>query len=180
MRQSLLIIACLLPKIVLANELLLTFEFPATYTPAPSGFIVSYANAIENKQPVHQFSLPNAGKASCAGMAGITITDDSLCGRPPNCLEPGIYTFQVRAQWDGEESAESEPARCVVKAACEYDCAILSVPPALQPLLDHPPATQESLAQALKDIPSLVQSLPSTPSVSVAVPTQALPPLTPT
>jgi len=121
-----------------AAELILSFEFPADYAPAPASFLVSYlsSNAPTDAQ---QFRLPNGGRASCEGVTGETLTPDSVCGRPPECLPPGLYSFWVQAEWDGGKASEaSNLANCEAMAGCIYHCEGVSVPPELQRLVRTP------------------------------------------
>src|SRR5438552_1154976 len=65
------------------KELILTWEFDRTYSPAPDQFLVTYTSTADQGNVLHQFTVPNQGPSSCAGVKGFETTPDSVCGRPP-------------------------------------------------------------------------------------------------
>lgn len=162
-----------------AADLILTFDFPIEYTPAPASFLVTVlsANAPTEQQ---QFRLPNLGRVSCGALPpSPTITPNTICGRPPACLSPGLYSFSVQAEWsNGTMSGESNLANCEALPGCTYDCAGGAIPPELQALVRTPPGGGEPIidqAEAQRTVQTLAHQTTGTTVVSVttAIPTVA-------
>jgi hypothetical protein len=157
-----------------AGELVLVFDFPADYAPAPTSYLVTYiaSNAPTEAQ---QFRLPNRGRASCDGLPpGGALTVESVCGRPPECLAPGIYTFSVQAEWQGGEGSDSSPlATCEAQAGCAYNCDGVALPPALQALVRTPPgggAPTVDAAEVARTVQALAQGRGGAAVASVTTP----------
>jgi hypothetical protein len=122
-----------------AGELILALEFPADYAPAPRSFLVTYLSS-NTQTETHQFRIPNLGRASCDGVQSLPdLVPDSVCGRPPDCLPPGIYTFWVQAEWEGVTSDQSNILNCEARPGCVYDCTGVAIPPSLQALIKATP-----------------------------------------
>lgn len=142
-------------------ELVLTFESDA---PADS-FLVTVLSSAAPTTP-QQFRLPNQGRASCRGLPATTaLTDASMCGRPPACLPPAIYSFWVQGELGGVLSDASNVAHCEALGNCRYACAGVTIPETIQRLLPrpgHPPTVDaEAVRQALDDLAR--QETPSPP-----------------
>lgn len=178
---SILLFAC--TSVLSANELILGWEFPADHTPAPETFLVSYRSSNAPNH-VEQFRIPNLGVASCAAVNGLPDkTENSVCGRPPACLPPAIYVFEVQAEVGTQQSAPTNLANCQAFAGCTYDCAGVTVPPALQALVQPPPPPGARQEPPHPPDPAQVQELvrtfaqtpppPASPSVSTPPPTTA-------
>lgn len=161
---------------ILAAELILQWEYPADDTPAPASFLVSYLSSTNPTTP-QQFRLPHLGRASCEGVQSLAaLTADTVCGRPPDCLAPGIYLCSVQAERGEERSPESNIATCEALPGCAYTCEGVSLPPALQQLRQDvqggTPPSPEATLQAVTSIAN-TPTPPTTPSVTTAAPTIA-------
>jgi hypothetical protein len=159
-----------------AEDLILAWDFPASFTPTPESFLVSYRSSTA-PMTVQQFRVPNQGRASCDGVTGVAdLTPDSVCGRPPDCLPPALYVFVVQAEVGELRSPESHAATCEALAGCTYDCQGVSLPPALQHLAqspqgNHPPDPRE-VEEAVTTLAGRPTS-PTLPSVTAPAPTVA-------
>ncbi len=172
-------------RAVFGGDLVLTWEFNHTYTPAPHSFLVTYSHSADPPGTLQQFRLPNT-EGSCAGITHEGLTVDAVCGRPPGCLPPGSATFWVQAEWGGTISTKSNLASCTIVATCQYQCTPLVVPPEIQKIAETPPQDPQSLKAALGAIlppspPSLPpSSTPSGGSLVPNIPIIAVPPAVPT
>jgi hypothetical protein len=157
-----------------ADELVLNWEWPVDFTPAPTSFLVSYRSS-QAPLTVSQFRLPNQGRASCLGVqTAVQLTPDSVCGRPPDCLPPAIYVFTVQAEVGEQRSPESPPATCEAKPHCLYNCQGVGLPPALQDLANAAPPGRPPSAQEVADVLASLARQPITPplpSVTAPAPT---------
>lgn len=124
---------------VQAQELPLAWEFPAAYLPAPESYLVTYLSSLAPTD-AQQFRVPNLGRASCDGLAEAAAwSADTVCGRTPDCLSPGLYIFWVQAEANGMTSPMSNVAACEALPDCTYDCTAGALPPELRALLRTPP-----------------------------------------
>lgn len=174
------LLACaglLLTGATLRAEQIMLWEFPASYTPAPESFLVSYRSSAA-PQTVHQFRIPNQGRPSCDGVTKAPgLTPDSVCGRPPDCLPPAIYVFVVQAEAGEQRSAESPSATCEAKGSCTFDCQGVSLPPELQALAQTPEGKQEPQPPDPQKVQDAVTTLaerptpPATASITKPSPT---------
>ncbi len=158
------------------TELILTWEFDHTYQPAPEQFLVTYTSTADQGSALHQFTVPNQGQPSCSGVKGLTSTPDSVCGRPPGCLPPGMAVFWVQADLGGTLTEKSNIANCLVEAGCKYTCTDLVVPPEIQHMVDNPPADLATLQALLQQIPQSTGNVTAPPTFTppqLAVPTVA-------
>jgi hypothetical protein len=157
-----------------AAELLFAWEFPADVTPPPESFLITYFSATAPTQP-HQWRFPNQGRASCNALPPAGLTPDSVCGRAPECLPPGIYAFWIQAESGGEQSDMSNLANCEARAGCTYTCDSVTVPPALQQLMqgEGPGGAQPPDPAAVQQaVASLAQTpiTPASPSITAPAP----------
>jgi hypothetical protein len=158
-----------------AAELILAWDFPQAFVPTPESFLVSYRSSTA-PQVVQQFRIPNQGRASCDGAKSISdLTPDSVCGRPPACLPPAFYLFTVQAEVGEQRSPESAFAACEAKTGCTYDCAEVSLPPALRDLANAPggtnlPPDPQQVAEVVATL-ARAEAPPVPPSVPAPPPT---------
>jgi hypothetical protein len=161
----------------LAQELLLSFEFPRDVQPAPESFLVSMLRD-SGVPELSQFRLPNGGRASCDAVEDADMVDDSICGRTPSCLPPGIYSFWVQGEWGSATSPMSNVASCEALEGCRYACDQVTVPAAVQALITNPDGTPAQLdpdkLQAFLD--GHTSATPASPSAGPPVQGGATPP----
>jgi hypothetical protein len=159
-----------------AEDLILAWDFPASFTPTPESFLVSYRSSTA-PTTVQQFRVPNQGRASCDGVIGVPdLTPDSVCGRPPDCLPPAIYVFVVQAEVGALRSPESNAATCEALAGCTYTCEGVRLPPELQALADSPQGNPPPDPHEVHDAVAALAGRPAppaTPSVTAPPPTTA-------
>jgi hypothetical protein len=131
-----LVLWAVLLALAWAQELELRWDFPASFTPAPASFLFTMWDS-HAPTALTQFRVPNQGRASCEGVAQTAeLTEDSVCGRTPTCLPPGLYSFWVQAEGEGgQRSKVSNVASCEAEARCLYTCSRLLVPPEVQALV---------------------------------------------
>jgi hypothetical protein len=154
---------------VIAQEAILSWEFPRSYTPAPESFLVTYLSS-QDPTEFQQFRVSNGGRASCDGVPEApTLSPDAVCARTPTCLTPGFYRFWVQAEVEGEASEASEGSTCEALSGCHYDCRSVTMPPALAAAMAEGPGAVQQAVQALAETPTP----PATPSVTTATPTVA-------
>lgn len=133
-----------------SQELTLVFDFDAAATPPATSFLVTTLRVTAPRETT-QFRLPNSGRASCNAVSDPTLSADSQCGRTPECLAPGIYSFWVQAEWETKVSPMSNVASCEALPTCKYNCATLEVPPDLQALITAPDGSPKDIDQAAID-----------------------------
>lgn len=158
------------------KELILAFKYDVTAAPAPETFLVTQFSSLDPNQPV-QFRLPNQGAISCAGVVELPGRDgNSVCGRPPGCLAPGIYSFWVQAEYPEGPTPATLMANCEALPGCLYDCSSVALPPALQAVAEkmeaeggRPPTAEEIEAVTQQLVPA--SSVPPEPSVTTPPPT---------
>jgi hypothetical protein len=128
-----------------AQEAILAWEDPNRL--ASESFLITY---IRDDQPgkQQQFRVKNGGRASCDGVPNQHgLAPQSVCGRTPECLAPGIYSFWIQAERGGRQSRMATPvANCEAKAGCQYTCDQVTLPPDLAALL---PSSAQTSPQAV-------------------------------
>jgi len=141
-----------------AKDLILAWKFQADYVPAPESFLVTQFSSTDVNNPV-QFRVPNEGAASCAGVTDLPDRDaNSLCGRPPQCLPPGMYSFWIQAEFPEGPTPASPVANCEALEHCDYTCERVSLPPQLRAMADRlsgangEPPSDDELQQLLQEL----------------------------
>lgn len=148
----------------LAGELILSWDFSADSTPKPESFLVTYRSSNAPDRP-QQFRIPNLGRVSCDGVKDAPdLTPDSICGRPPDCLPPGLYAFEVQAEEAGQLSEASNLATCEALPGCRYTCEGVTLPPALQHLMQQQREPNGPSLPNAEEVRQVVDTLAHTPT----------------
>jgi hypothetical protein len=176
MRSKMLLCLCLalmlgLPCVAASQELVVAFEFEGAGSPPPTGFLMTMLRVTAPRE-TSQFRLPNSGRASCNAVSDATLTENSQCGRTPDCLPPGIYSLWAQAEWGEKVSPMSNVATCEALPACRYNCTTLEVPAELQALITNPDGTPREIDQAAID-QFATPGAPASTGESVGSPVQA-------
>jgi hypothetical protein len=172
----------------------LIVEVDASFEPAPTSLLFT---VVSSNAPgaTSQFRVPNGGRASCASLEPRSdLTPNSVCGRPPTCYPPGMYSFFLEAEFPGDQTSErSNHVICQVFAQCRADCTPAPLPEPVAALVtadgdgnvqvpapDAVQAAVQTLAQTPTPpvLPSMTAPVPTTKDVVDAVTPalQALPP----
>jgi hypothetical protein len=118
--RRLALLLLLLPRTLLAAELVLSFDFPDAVK--VDSFLVTYRRASDPGGVLQQFRIPYVAPPTCAAIPDVQ-GPNHVCARTPECLPGGTYTFSVQAERGKETSARSNWFTCDILAGCRYDCA---------------------------------------------------------
>jgi hypothetical protein len=138
----------LLSGVCQAQRLLLVWNFPRDYTPAPDNFILSQT---QNATPEKQSRVALSAEGACPGI--VQNVHDTFCTMLTQCPAPGTITaYWVYAQWGTTFSTPSNIATCYTRPGepCVCHDPLDKPPPPkpeprpLPPLANEPPTQQET------------------------------------
>lgn len=152
----------------LATALVLLFEYPRAYTPAPSHFLITATQAGLTDTLRVVRGTPDA----CAPWQG--SGPETICATWPGCPGEGPMTFRLQAVWGDVHGAPTGEIVCQFTALAPCEC-LAPTPPAVSPAL--PPERATPLVGVPASLPTIL------PVASVPLPTSAplwtMPPVPP-
>jgi hypothetical protein len=155
----------------------LIIEVDVTFQPAPTSFLFTVVSSTE-PGVTSQFRVPNAGRASCASLEPRQdLTPNSVCGRPPTCYPPGMYSFFTEAEFPGDQTSErSNHVICEVSTQCVANCQPAPLPEPVAALVKTDgdgriQVPDEDAVQAAVQTVAHTQGPPVLPSVTTPIPT---------
>ena len=148
----------------LATQFLLGWEFPRTYAPAPTYFLLTVTNVADGT--ADHLQVPPSSKAACG--TGPDVTDDTFCTLWPGCPPDGVYVITVQAA-DGEQlSTASELMVCHFSSTAPCQCL---------PVETHAPPQVETAVAPVTVPLAAVSPLPPLQPISPAQPPPTLAPV---
>lgn len=156
--------------ILLAAAFVLLFEYPMTYQPPPSHFLITTTQAGLTET----LQVTRGDAARCAPWQGSGPT--TVCATWPGCPPEGVMTLHVQAAWGAVVGAATEAIVCRFSAERPCEClpvevAALIAPP-VAPLPDRVPPQNAPVASAPSTAPT---SLATVALAAVALPTWTMP-----
>jgi hypothetical protein len=92
--------------------LILAWEFPRAYTPAPDQFVLTYT--LSGQTALQEWQSPLSAVGACG-----TADVDTFCTTIPGCPGVGeVLSVWAQAQWGEERSGASETLVCHLQPGC--------------------------------------------------------------